>query len=899
MLKYILTLLLMFATLAANGQKTVAEEVVRVDASSATVYLWFGRIEKQANIVLSYNPSMIDLSKRISLGVKGKMTVEQLLKFLLSDYDYRLIPMEGRKLLIQVQGKSVLATENTAAKAVPLERTVINVDDNPATIKTWFGRIESQGKLSLNYTPDVIDFEETVKFERKGQILLKDLVAVLLKHYDYKLSRQGNRTLFINILRKRTCNLTGIVEEEGSGEKLMGATLLVTDKDGNHQYAVTDINGFFNVNLTPGSYHLSASYMGYNASSQEIALQSDRVITIPLVAIPYEIKNVQVQRRKSKEELDEVAPSNLITFSNADLFSQIKVLPGVSKGAVNVGFSVSGGAVDENLMLLEGFPLHNTNHLNTMLSTFNGDAIKSVSFYNSFIPTQYEGRLSSATDVRLRDGNKTTFVNTLSLDMPAASAVLEGPIVKDKVSYLVAGRRSWLDFFDGFVSNEERINHTFYDFNLKLAWDIDSVSSLKFSAYNSTDVYRFPEQDRHNAMLHWNNQLYAVHFNTLLSPKMSFNASMAYTRHLNRANAEDYGVDTIPSLRSGSKAFFLKTEFDYNLGNRFQMRWGLKGNYERYELAAFGMGMGNKYRPVKQFAVFYDTRLRLTPWLSAHIGFNSVLYKPNNYQKYFSFQPRLSLKTSLGNNDLLYLNLGRMEQFHHHVLVADVAASFDFIMPSIGKFAPSKAYHTEFGWKHYFRQGALEVLAYYKHRHNLLALRPDVMLEDSEWSKYIMSGNGNSFGLSLYFYNRWKRLNWQLSYTLSKTHEWFSELPERGKMPSLYDVPHVLNAIVSYDFCKHSAVTLGANLHSGKVRYDSFYYDIGNSVETFRTDREPFRYRLDASYSFRREYKNKKLLLRFGLFNILGNPSDDELFYYFSVKIKNHCIPYGSITFKF
>src|SRR3712207_7469919 len=123
--------------------------------------------------------------------------------------------------------------------------------------------------------------------------------------------------------------------------------------------------------------------------------------------------------------------------------------------SANMDIHANGGSSDENLYLLEGFPVYNPGHINSMFSPFNGDVLKSVSFYNGFIPTQYEGRLSSVIDSRLRDGNKENYVNTLSLDMPAASAVLEGPIIKNKLSYIIGGRRSWLDFLDKYLSDRK------------------------------------------------------------------------------------------------------------------------------------------------------------------------------------------------------------------------------------------------------------------------------------------------------------------------------------------------------------------------------------------------------------------------------------------------------------
>ena len=157
-----------------------------------------------------------------------------------------------------------------------------------------------------------------------------------------------------------------------------------------------------------------------------------------------------------------------------------------------------------------------------------------------------------------------------------------------------------------------------------------------------------------------------------------------------------------------------------------------------------------------------------------------------------------------------------MEQFFHHVLVSNISAPFDFIMPSIKNFKPLMSTHYEVGWKHYMRIGIIELSAYYKRRNNLLAFRPNSFIENSRWDKYIMAGNGESYGLNLYMFNQWHRLSWQLSYGFSKSREWYAELPQLGKIPSLFDLPHSFNAFFSYKMFRHSTFTIGGTVYSGK-----------------------------------------------------------------------------------
>ena len=804
--KYILFLFLLLVPLSVSAQHSIAEETLHVEASSATLRSWLARVEREGKMVLAYNSGLLDMDRRMSCTVTGMVTVGRLLSMVLADYDYKLLPMPGRKLLIQVLGP-------------------------------------------------------------------------------------------------RLYDLTGTVREQGTQEHLMGATVTVTDAGGRRTYAVTDHDGTFNVGVARGTVRVAVSYVGYAPEERVLTVDGNRMLSLTLKPVPFEVKAVHVKRRKSMEEMDEVAPSNMVSFSNADLFSQIRILPGVSASSANMDFSVAGGSTDENLFLLDGFPVYNPGHINSMLTLFNGDAVKSVSFYNGFIPTQYEGRLSSVTDVHLRDGNKQTFSNTLSLDMPSASAVLEGPILKNRLSYLVAGRHSWLDFFDEAVSSEDRMNHSFHDENVKLSCDLDSVTTLSLSAYNSVDDYRAPGERQRNSMLHWNNQLYALRFNTLLMRKVSTTASVAYSRHTTRANTNDYfDEDENPTsggnIRNRIQSIYVNTEFTYMPGTFYTMRWGLKGDLQRYELTSFGRVDTSRWQPTMQLALFYDNRVRVAPWLYAQVGLNYVRYMPRHNRSYNSVQPRFSLKASLGDADLVYGCVSRMEQFFHHIRVSEIVTPFDFVMPSIGTFGPTTGTHVELGWKHYTARGILELSAYYKRRAHVLALRPNAYIEDSNWANYVMAGTGESYGMSFYYYDHWRRLGWQLSYMLSQSREWFDELRERGRMPAAYDVPHVLNGAVSYNVGRGSLVTVGGNLHSGRILGESWDED-GFQLSGFRSLRDPLRYRLDASYSWRKEFRRSKLLLRAGLYNIVGNPSEEDMFFYFSVKIRNHCVPFGTVTFRF
>ncbi len=778
---------------------------------------------------------------------------------------------------------------------------VIKVDASSATVREWFNIIEKQSDIVLSYNPSLINMNARCKFERAREISVRNLIDAILEGYDYKLVTLPERKLLIQIERELFFDLTGVVKDADSKEKLMGATITVIDNKGKKTYSVSDRNGVFNVHVRKGKCSIGVSYVGFHQyENKTLIIDRNRFLDINMQPVRYALKEVRVKKRNSIDELSELAPSNLISFSSTDLFSQIRILPGVAVSSANIDFHVNGGSSDENLFLLDGFPIYNPGHINSMLTVFNGDAIKSVSFYKSFIPTEYEGRLSSVTSVRLKDGNKQKFSNTLSLDMPSASAVFEGPIIKNRLSYLISGRRSWLDFFDNIMSEEDRTNHNFYDFNVKLSCDLDSTTSIDVSTYNSSEDYHIrDEENKDRSMLRWYNQLYSLRLNTIISSKVINNTAVAYSAHSNSTDASLYGFQDIDYIRSRMRNFYATSEFTYNPGNLYTAHWGLKLSYDKFEMISYDKEIRSKWEPITQLSLFYDSHIRLTDRLYTQIGANCVFYIPKNHKRYSSIQPRFSLKYSIGDNNLLFANFSRMEQFFHHITILEIATPFDFIMPSINNFMPSTATHYETGWKHFFESGAMEMSIYYKRRNNILALSPNSLIDvHTLWPESIMIGKGDSYGISLYMYNRWRKFNLQCAYTFSRSFERFDELKERGEVPSLYDTPHIFDCALSYDIGNNSMLSLGGNMRSGRIL--PFYFDYDEPLyNMFRRNRDKTRYRIDASYSYMKENKKTKLLMRLGLYNILGNPSEEEMSYFFSIKIKKHCVPYCTITFKF
>lgn len=776
----------------------------------------------------------------------------------------------------------------------------IYVEAASASVLQWFNRIAEEKGIILSYNASEIDLHKRCRISKSGEMSIETLLKEILKEYKVQLTVILPRKLVIQTSRPASYAISGTITEKDSGERLYGS-LILAEGDNGRFYISSDDNGLFRLSLPEGNYTLTVSYIGYNTLRKQIHVGQNLSLNLQLHPLLFEIEEITVKKQKPIEELSELTPSNQLSFNCNDLFSQIWILPGVAGTPTGADFQVDGGGYDENQILLDGVPLYHSGHINSLFPLFNGDAVKGIYFYKGFFPARFEGRLSSVTDIRLKEGNKQEHVRTATIDMPAASIVMEGPIIKNKLSYIVGARRSWLDFFDNLFSVEDRLNHATYDYNAKISYSLSSTSSIEAMAYGAWDDYHWPmDQNRDDiSILRWENQIYQLRYNTLIG-QVSNTSSVSYSSHTNRAYAELLGLEQEGYIRRGIRSANAVTEFGYNPNNIYNIHWGLKYSYEKYDLSAWEDNTHIQHEPINQFSVFFDNQIRLSHNLYTQVGAHFVSYNPKNHQSYNSIQPRFSIRYSPSDNDLLYVKFSKMEQFYHYLKLGSLALPTDFRMPSIEGYKPRSSEHYEIRWKHFLGNGVADLSVYYKTRRNLLALRPETMMENADglWKNYIMAGNGDSYGTQFYFYYNWKHFMLQCSYTYSRSREWFKDVEERGKLPSLYDIPHQMNVALSYKVNSRSSVSIGGSLRSGKVTDTDTGFD-PVSVKEFRASREAMNYRIDAGYTYRKDFGKYLLLLRAGLYNIVGNPTDEDVLNFYSIHFNNNCLPYGSVSFKF
>lgn len=768
-----------------------------------------------------------------------------------------------------------------------------------ASVKDWFNLIQRQG-IILSYNPSLLDLNEYQRVNA-DRLTVRKLLQTILSDYRFKIIPAEGNKIILQIEGRKYRMVTGVVREAISHEKLYGASLIFSRGSQSQHYAITNSNGQFAVSLLPGNYHIEVRYMGYKSHKQTIHLEKNLALHIDLDPISFELKGVTVNKEYNIDELSEVSPSNMLSFNSIDFFSQINVLPGVTGTAASGNLQVNGGGNDENLILLDGVPIYHPNHINALMSPINGDAIKSVTFHKNFFPSEYEGRLSSITDIRFKEGNKQHFSGSTTIDMPAASATFEGPIVKNKLSFIVGTRRSWQDLFKGNSYDENKIDHTFYDINAKLSYDINDRTSLQFVGYRTSDHYLLPNEDGAiKSLLKWSNEIYALKFNTVWGSKLFNTTSITASNYSNEVYAPLIGFKERRFTKGGIKSLNMSSTFSYNIDDMYTLSCGIKYSNERFDVAATGDSINNMRKYINQFSVFYDNKIRITNRLYTQFGINVVAYLPHADRSFNSFQPRFSIKYFFSDKDMVYAGISKMEQFYHALRFDIMPLPNDFRMPSVMGFTPSISEHYELGWKHFLRHGYMESSVYYKKRDHIVALRPDYSETSFAWKRYVMNGNGSSHGVKYFLFCNWTKLMLQFSYAYSRSMEKYDILKNRGSLPSLFDIPHVCQLATTYKITKLSGLSVGFLAQSGRMT-DYDYDAEGITVDQFRTKRRNSNFRIDAAYNFVKTFKRShtRLLLRAGLYNILGNPPEEDFINMFSSYPPKHCMPFGCISFRF
>lgn len=724
-------------------------------------------------------------------------------------------------------------------------------------------------------------------------------------------------TFFVELAHAQTkFTLSGIITDMVTGETMIGATVAVKELSG----VVTSCNeyGFYSLTLPQGSYTLIISYMGYDAITKQISLTtnlktdfklSPKSKTLNEVMVTAEKKNESVTNTDvgvTKLEMKEIRKIPVL-FGEQDILKALTLTPGVkSLGEGNGGLYVRGGDNSQNLILLDEATVYNASHLLGFFSTFNSDAIKDVTLYKGTAPAEYGGRLSSVLDVKMNDGNNQKFHVGGGIGLISSRLNVEGPIVKDKGSFLITGRRTYADLFLKLSSNEQLNQNQlyFYDFNAKANYKINDKNRIFLSGYLGRDVIKISNRFG----IDWGNTTGTLRWNHLWSQKLFSNTSVVYSDYDYRVaiarDADDF------SITSSIRNINLKHEFQYYLNSKHTFNFGFNSFYHTItpgqveasdssninpvnlqnrnalENAIFFSG---NWKPNSRWNIEYGVRLSSFNLLGAgdFYSYNSDgdVIDTSSYSKgqivktYVNPEPRLNIAYIINENNSLKLSYTRNTQNLHLVKNSTSTTPTDLWIASSNNVKPEIGDQFSIGYFKNFKENKFQFSAetYYRIMQNQLDLKNGAEIRANDKIEgELLFGEGRAYGLELFLKKKYGKFNGWIGYTLSRTERKIDGISDFNWYPARQDATHDISIVGIYDINKKWSVSATWVYNTGSaVTFPSGKYTVNGNTEFYYTERNGYRmpdyHRLDlgATRYFTKSTKHESSL-NFSLYNAYG-----------------------------
>lgn len=629
--------------------------------------------------------------------------------------------------------------------------------------------------------------------------------------------------------------VSGYVSDAESGETLIGASVFPAQQP--ELGTATNTYGFFSLTLPEGDWTLVFSYLGYQEKRISIELDGDNEwriqmepgLTIEEVVVSSEQEESQVSSTAMGQmELDMSQVGKLPTLmGEVDVLRTLQLLPGViSSGEGNTGFFVRGGGPDQNLVLLDEAVVYNSGHLLGFFSVFNSDAIKNTTLIKGGMPAMYGGRLSSVVDVQMKEGNNRYFGVKGGLGLLAARLTAEGPIIKDRSSFLVSARRTYaFDLAQPFLkgTSVEGTNYFFYDLNAKVNHRFSSRDRLYLSAYFGRDVLDYVSEARgFSARIPYGNATATLRWNHLFSDQLFLNVSAVYNNYNFAVDGRQ--SDFTARLRSGVRDLNLKADFDYYAGPQHQWKFGAHYTWHKLtpdvvEATSGDVVFSNELTPKYAHEAALYVQDEISPgrrwkfnlglrgsWF-AQVGPYSSPDEVETFeageliQDYWGLEPRFSGRFQLTRNSSLKAGFTMAWQYLHLVSNSTSTLPFDVWVPSSRLVEPQLGFQYALGYFRNFAENTWEtsVEVYYRDLNNQIDYRENYVNDPStEVERNFVFGEGRAYGIELFLKKRTGRLNGWLGYTLSRTERSFPDIEDGRVFPAVYDRPHDLSLVLNY-----------------------------------------------------------------------------------------------------
>ena len=643
--------------------------------------------------------------------------------------------------------------------------------------------------------------------------------------------------------------ITGYIRDLATGETLIGATIAIK---GNTKGITSNQYGFYSITLNEGDYTLASSFVGYKAQLLNLNLHSDTLININLSSGANLSQEVVVTTRKRDNNVKaaqmgkislpiEQIKSIPAFLGEVDLLKVVQLLPGVrNAGEGSAGIYVRGGGPDQNLILLDDAVCYNTGHLFGFFSIFNSDAIKNVSLIKGGMPAQYGGRLSSVLDISMKEGNNQKFQVDGGIGLIASRISIQGPIKKDKASFIVSARRTYIDALTKpFVSKTSQFSgsgYYFYDLNAKINYRFNDKDRLYLSGYFGRDVFDFVNgRQSLNVNIPWGNATGTIRWNHVFNKKLFANTTAVYNDYnfTFKAIQDNFEV----KLASGIRDLSIKQDFDFYPFSKQKIKFGALYTHHQFTPSVVsGKQDSIVFDPLNaqlkyahEAAIYAQDDWEITPKLQLSGGLRYSLFQqigPNKiyttdadgnrtdslvYAKgkpvktYGGLEPRATIRYSIDDETSIKASVTRNLQYIHLVSNSGTTLPTDIWVPSTYKVKPQLSWLYAAGLFKNFKNNMFETSLefYFKDMKNQIEYKEGYTpnsLDDTENS--FVFGNGWSYGSELYINKAKGRLTGWIGYTLSWTWRKFPDLNFGEKYPAKYDRRNDLSVVSMYELNK-------------------------------------------------------------------------------------------------
>lgn len=708
---------------------------------------------------------------------------------------------------------------------------------------------------------------------------------------------------------QKKVTLSGYIRDSKSSETLIAATVALPELGIGAQ---TNTYGFYSISAPAGRYAVVFAYAGYATRTDTIDLSNSMTYNADLVSSST-IREVIVTAERTDENVSgtEMGTVSLsidkiktlpVIFGETDILKTLQLMPGVqSAGEGNSGFYVRGGGPDQNLILLDDAVVYNTGHLFGFFSVFNSDALKNVTLIKGSMPANYGGRLSSVVDVSMKEGNMKEYHAEGGIGLIASRLTLEGPIKKNKGSFMLSGRRTYIDvLMKPFVSKSSSFNgsgYYFYDANLKANYKFGEKDRVYLSGYFGRDKFTFNSASQSfKAKIPWGNSTATLRYNHQFTDKIFLNTTLVYNDYKFEFTGEQNKFAV--KLSSGIRDLNGKMDLDYYTSGNHHIKAGyaytfhtfkpnqisgysdttvfspnnalIKRAHElgAYVLDEFDLGKHIKINAGLRYSWFGQTG----PYTRYTYDINekktdSVVYSPGKLvQSYGGFEPRLNLRFSLNNSSSIKASAVKSYQYIHLVSNNGSTLPTDIWVPSTYIVKPQAAWQYSLGYFRNWLDNKLEtsVEVYYKDMKNQVEYREGytpTSLRDAELD--FVFGSGKAYGAE-FFINKTKgRFTGWIGYTLSWTYRYFDQLNNGDRFPAKYDRRHDLSVVASYALNKKWTFSTVFVYGSGNAITlpTSYWFHEGQLVQQYSkiNDYRVFPYhRLDISAVYTPKHKRPR-----------------------------------------